>query len=158
MRHQTLALLIVVGLNAVRPQGVHAQTCDGRTEFRLDQENYLAVTDRVYVYAPDINSLGKTGGWQPFNVNVLVGTYRKPFLLPKALLKENDLKGLLARRQDITASVLTVAGSGQASSGKAPQASPVSVKDGERPVTITIRVTRVVPVSGGTDHLFLTCT
>ena len=42
-------------------------TCDGRTEQRLDQESYVAMTDRVYVYAPDIEILGAAEGWRPFH-------------------------------------------------------------------------------------------
>jgi hypothetical protein len=63
----------------------YGQACDGRTEQRLDQENYLALTDRVYVYAPDISSAG--GGWQSFNLRILSGMYRKPMLLAKAYMR-----------------------------------------------------------------------
>ncbi len=159
MKAHTFFGLASAALIAIHPLGVQAQTCDGKTERRLDQEHYLALTDRVYAHAPDINSFGQSGGWQAFNLNVLVGTYRKPFLLPSALLKESDLKALLARRPDITTSVLKVSGADRNAAAKAgPQAAAITVKDGEKPVSITVRVTRVVPVSGGTDHLFLTCT
>jgi hypothetical protein len=148
-------LTFVVAVHAVQAQ---AQSCDGRAEQRLDQESYVALTDRVYVYAPDIESLGTSGGWRRFELRVLVGTYRAPLLLPKGFLKQNDLQTLLTTRPDIKVSMLSVAGH-DPKAGKGPSVNAVlTVNDGERQRTITIRATRVVPVSNGTDHIFLVCT
>jgi hypothetical protein len=41
-------------------------------------------------------------------LRVLVGEYRRPFLLRRAFLKESDLKALLAGRRDIKETVLSV--------------------------------------------------
>lgn len=148
-------LTFVVAVLAVQAE---AQTCDGRTEQRLDQESYVALTDRVYVYAPDIDSLSISGGWRQFDLHVLVGTFRTPFLLPKGFLKQGDLQTLLASRRDIKVSTLSVAAY-DPKAGKGPSVNAVlPVNDGERQRTISIRVTRVVPVSKGTDHIFLVCT
>ena len=140
------------------PPAFQAQLCDGRTEHRVDQEQYLGVTDRVYVYAPDINSLGKSGGWDSFSVRILIGEYRTPLLIPKGFLKERDLQVLLASRRDIKQTVLQVPGFDPRRSKATPPPVQATVKNGEKPGTITIRIARVVPVSGGTDHVFLVCT
>ena len=144
----------LAGLSAV----AQAQTCDGRTEQRLEGESYIALTDRVYVYAPDVQSRGTSGGWQPFVLRVLVSPYRAPLLLPRGLLKAADLQTLLSSRPDIKVSTLSVPGHDPAA-GKGPSLeATVSVSDGERPGRITIRAARVVPSSSGADHLFVVCT
>ncbi len=155
----TIVLTFVVAVHAMQAEAqAQAQTCDGRTDQRLDQESYVALTDRVYVYAPDIQSLGTSGGWRPFELRVLVSAYRPPLLLPKGFLKQTDLQTLLATRPDIKVSVLSVAGY-DPKAGKGPSVNAVlTANDGERPRTVTIRIARVVPVSNGTDHLFLVCT
>ena len=154
-----IVLTFVVAVHAMQAEAqAQAQTCDGRTEQRLDQESYVAMTDRVYVYAPDIEALGAAGGWRPFQLRVLVSAYRAPLLLPKGFLKQSDLQTLLATRPDIKVSTLSVAGY-DPKAGKGPSINAVlTANDGERPRTLTIRVSRVVPGSNGTDHLFLVCT
>jgi hypothetical protein len=148
-----IACLLTVSIAA----RVQAQSCDGRTEQRVDQENYLALNDRVYVYVPDINSLGSSGGWQSFTVRVLSGIYRKPLLLARAYMKENDLQSLLSTRRDIRQTPITVLGFDPRKGGRPAINASATVKDGERAGTITVRVTRVVPVSKGVDHLFVVC-
>ena len=154
----SLHALAAAVILALSPPPFQTQLCDGKTEHRVDQEQYLGVTDRVYVYTPDINSLGKSGGWDPFSVRILVGEYRTPLLIPKGFLKERDLQALLASRRDIKQAVLAVPGFDPRRSKATPQPVQTTVKNGERPATITIRIARVVPISGGTDHLFLVCT
>lgn len=149
----TLALALAL---AGPPAAIQGQTCDGRTEQRLEQESYIALTDRVYVHAPDVPATS-SGGWQPFDLRVLVGSYRAPLLLPRGLLKPADLATLLSSRPDIKVMSLSIPGHDGAGRGPSLQAA-VTVPDGERPRKITIRATRVVAVSGGTDHLFLVCT
>jgi hypothetical protein len=153
--HAVLAASLVVGAFAA-PAGAQTQ-CDGRSEQRVDQENYLALSDRVYIYVPDISSTGSSGGWQSFNVRVLSGTYRKPLLLTKAFMKENDLQSLLSTRRDIRQSILSVPAYDPRRGAKPALTASAAVRNGERPGTITVRVTRVVPVSGGVDHLFIVC-
>ena len=159
MRRYIFHALTLSVIAAVHPLAVQTQLCDGRTEHRLDQEHYLGLTDRVYVYAPDINSLGGSGGWQPFSLRILISEYRAPLLVAKGFLKEGDVTALLAGRRDIRQTLLAIPGFDPKSSSKAtPQPVQITVKNGERPATVTIRVARVVPVSGGTDHVILVCT
>jgi hypothetical protein len=133
-----------------------SQTCDGRTERRLDQEYYLALTDRVYVYVPDIPSTGSSG-WQAFRLLILTGNYRKPFLLQSAPLKERDFATFLRSRSDLRQAFISIpAGTVRLATGTATLGS-ARVQDGERTGNVTIRVTRVVPMRGGTDNLFLIC-
>ena len=142
---------------AARPQA--QQACDGRTELRVDQENYVALTDRVYVYAPDIASLGASGGWQPFTLRVLSSSYRKPLLLSRGFMKEKDLLALLATRRDVRQSAVAVPGFDPKKSSKAPVlTATATVPNGEKGGTITVRVSRVAPVSRGTDQVFVVCT
>jgi hypothetical protein len=149
-------LMGCVALLAASALPGHGQTsvCDGKTERRLNQEYYLGLTDRVYVHAPDISSTG-SGGWQAFSLRVLTGTYRKPFLVASALLKEKDLETFLRSRRDLSQTFIAVPASnalkGAANLGFA------TVRDGERTALVTIRVTQVVPVNGGVDHAYLIC-
>lgn len=158
MTARILGTLVLTAALAGHLAARQGQTCDGRSEQRLDQESYISLTDRVYVYAPDVQSLGASGGWQPFDLRVLVGSYRAPLLLPRGLLKGADLQTLLGSRPDIKVSTLSVAGY-DPRAGKGPSFDAVvTVPDGERPRRITIKASRVVPSSNGTDHLFLVCT
>jgi hypothetical protein len=156
MTARTSATLGLVMALAVQVAATPPQTCDGRTEQRLDQESYISLTDRVYVYAPDVQSTGGGRGWQRFDLRVLVATYRAPLLLPRGLLKPGDLQKLLSTRPDIKVTTLAVPGH-DTGAGKNPSFDSVAVADGERPRRITIRPTRVVPASSGPTHLFLVC-
>jgi hypothetical protein len=149
----SIALLLVATTGAP----LQAQTCDGRREQRVDQETYLALTDRVYVYAPDISS-SSNGGWAAVRLRVLAATYRKPMLLARAFMKEKDLQSLVKGRRDIRVVDLPVPAFDPRGARTPGLGSPVTIKDGERAGNITVRVTRVVPVSKGTDHLFVVCT
>jgi hypothetical protein len=149
-----LAAAIAFAAISVRAQ---TSSCDGRTDQRVAQETYLALTDRVYVYVPDIRSRGATGGWEAFTVRLFSGMYRKPLLLSKAYLKERDLDSLLSTRRDIKTVPLGVPAF-DAKSGKAPAlTNSASIANGERGGAITVRVTRVFPASGGTDSLTIVC-
>jgi hypothetical protein len=152
-----LARFVFTLLLAISAEQVQAQVCDGRTEQRLDQESYLSLTDRVYVHAPAIESLGASGGWRPFELRILVGTYRPPLLLPRGVFKPSDLQKLLTTRPDIKVSGLAIAGHDPGAGSPSVNAM-LTVGDGERPRKITVRATRVVPVSSGTNHMFLVCT
>jgi len=153
LRSIAIAVFFVV-VSAMRAD---AQTCDGRTELRIDQENYLALTDRVYVYVPDIASLGSSGGWQAFNVRLLSSRYRKPLLLSRAFLKEKDLQSVLSSRRDIRQATIAVPGFDPRKSRTPDLGVPAALPNGEKPGSITVRVSRIVPVSRGTDHLFVVC-
>ncbi len=151
------ALIATLLLGApVARADAQAPSCDGRTEVRVDQETYFALTDRVYMYVPDIDS--SAGGWQAFTVRVLSTRYRKPMLLTKGFMKEKDVVRLLSTRSDMRTTPLAVPAHDPRRSSKAPAlTASASVPNGEKTGTVTVRVSRVVPVSVGTDHIFIVC-
>jgi hypothetical protein len=132
------------------PSPVEAASC--RPPVRVDQRTYQALEDRLFVYVGDIGST-KSRGWSPFTVRVLVGTYRRPFLSSKGTLNEASLDKLLAERRDIMQERLSVSGYEPKTSKKKTLGVPVTVKVDGR--VISVRVTDVVPVGGGTDHLYV---
>jgi hypothetical protein len=157
-RSSVVTRVVFTLILAVSAERVQAQACDGRTEQRLDQESYLSLTDRVYVHAPVIENSGTANGWRPFELRILVGTYRPPLLLPRGVLKPGDLQKLLTTRPDIKVSGLPIPGYDPRGGGSPAVNAALTVGDGERPRKITVRAARVVPVSGGTSHMFLVCT
>ena len=122
------------------------QKCQPLPQQVVDQETYLGLSDRTYVYVPRIESAGTTG-WKPFTIRVLVGSFRRPFLLPKAFMKEADLLKLMSSRSDIRQSSLNVPGSDPKKAATSSPNVSVTVPDGNTPSRLTIRVARVV--SGG---------
>lgn len=113
------------------------------------------LTDRVYVWAPDVNSTGSTG-WEPFEVRVIIGRYRKPLLLRSSLLRESDLVKALSGQRDVETVKFKVQGSRTGRGGSS--LGELTVRNGERSDSITIRITKVVPVRGRSgDHLYLSC-
>jgi len=140
---ETLHTAVVAVILLLSATAADAQGCQGRKELWIPQESYLALTDRVYAYAGPIQRQGQSG-WRPFTVQVLVGQYRRPFLLPKGLLREADVNKLLAQRSDVTRIPLRVAGHDPAG-GKKPSFPAVDVTGAGRP--LTVRVFRVQPSS-----------
>ena len=98
---------LVLFLLFLQAPGGRLLPCDGRTEHRVDQETYVGLTDRVFVYVPDIKSAGAKG-WQPFTLYVLMSDYRRPLLLDRAMLNERDFKQILASRNDIRTTAMAV--------------------------------------------------
>ena len=121
------------------PAPASAQKCEDVT---VQEQWYQSVNKLVYLYAGEIASSGP-GKYTPFRLRVFVGTYRPPFLLPGAYLREPDLKALLKSRRDVTQLTLGV---GNPLSG---EVMPVSYGKGR----VTLRVVKVKTARGGGDSV-----
>lgn len=139
MTQRALGAALLVMLLAPAP--AHAQKCDNVT---VQEQWYQAVNNLVYLYAGDI-AAGGPGTYQPFQLRVLVGTYRPPFLLPGAYLREPDLNALLRSRPDITLRALKV---GNPLTG---ETVPVPFAKG----SVTLRVLKVMVAPGATDSVLV---
>ena len=130
---------------------------DGRNcrELTVAEENYVAVTERVYLYVGNIDLTGPSGGWWPFSIWALAGQYRSPFLLAKGSLKQGDVQRLLAGRPDITQTILNVGGftrgRGRSAASVFGQAKEIA---GASP-RMTFRMARIHPIFGGKNSVFL---
>jgi hypothetical protein len=136
MTYRALAAALVVLL---LPAPASAQKCQDLT---VQEQWYQSINELVYLYAGEIAS-GGPGRYTPFRLRVLVGTYRPPFLLPRAHMREPDLNALLQSRPDITQSTLDV---GNPLTGAV---TPVSYAKGR----VTVRVLKVTTTPGGADSV-----
>jgi len=136
MTHRALAAALLVLL---LPAPASAQKCQ---DLVVQEQWYQSVNELVYLYAGEIASSGP-GRYSPFRLRVLVGSYRAPFLLPGAHMREPDLAKLLKSRPDITQLTLDV---GNPLSGAV---KPVSSAKGR----VTVRVLKVTAARGGTDSV-----
>jgi hypothetical protein len=132
-----------------------AKKCQPVPQQTADQETYAGLTDRVYVYVPRIESAG-AGGWKPFTLRILVGSFRRPFLLPKGFMKEADLLKLLSGRPDIKQFFLNVPGSDPRQQGPPPSlTASATVPDGNTSSKLTVRASRVVAAKYGSYSVVL---
>jgi hypothetical protein len=148
------AIVVLLLAGDALPQG---QKCQPGPPQTVDQENYQGLTDRTYVYVPRIESAGAAGTWKPFTIRVLVGSFRRPFLLPKAFMTEADLQRLLASRADIKQTPVNVPGSNPNRAGPSPLNASVTVDDGNTPAKLTIRVSRVNASAYSSSVVFDVC-
>lgn len=136
-RSLAAALLLLLA-----PAGAFAQQC---TNVTVQEQWYESVNDLVYIYAGEINSSGP-GGHRPFQLRVLVGTYRPPLLLPRAFMLEPDLDLSLKSRPDVKQLRLNV---GNPLTG---ETMPVPYSKGR----LTLRVLKVnAAPPGGTDSVLV---
>jgi hypothetical protein len=154
----TLALATSVGflLLAGGPP-TQDQKCQPGPPQTVSEETYQGLSDRTYLYVPKIESAGAAGTWKPFTIRVLVGTFRRPFLLPKAFMNEADLQKLLAGRPDIKQTPVKVPGSDPKGAGTSPLNVSVTVNDGNTPGKLTIRVSRVNASAYSSSVVFEVC-
>lgn len=139
---RSACLMLTIALGSVSWSQRAGPPCSQR---RVDQETYTALTDQVYLYAPNIDK--SDGGWKPFTVRALVGQYRPPLLLAKGFMKEADLIKLLSGRRDVAQYAMAVSPYNPKASTQPPtQSPPVSFKVGS--ATITARVVSVNPAAG----------
>jgi hypothetical protein len=139
-----LAVAFIVSWTPAR-----AQPCG--KPVRIEQRTYREFDEKLFVYVGDIRS--SSGGWAPFTVRVLVGSYRRPFLASSGVLMEAGLDQLLSQRRDIKQERLVVPAFDPGRSRTKDFGKPLVVRVDDR--SVTIRVANVVPVSGGSDHVFI---
>jgi hypothetical protein len=111
-----------------------AQDC---ASLRVDQETYVSVSERVYVYVPMIDGTSRTSN--SFTMRVLIGHYGRPFLLRQGFMRESDVDKLLAEHRDIRQYTLRVSGYSRQPAGSASSVPKSYDVDG----TLTIRVLAV---------------
>lgn len=139
---------------AVGPPPAAAQ-CPPNPPTRVDQETYLRIADKTFVYVDDINSNG-TDGWSPFRVLVVTGLYRDPFVLAKGFMRRGDVEALFKGRSDVVQQTIAVPGHDAKKTKAKPTFGPtLDVKTSKG--VLKVRVTDVRPVRGfrSIDYLFL---
>jgi len=118
---------------------------------RVDQKTYNRIDDQrfkglAYVYVGDIESDSRSPGFKPFALHVLVGSYRAPLLGSKGFLQgKEDLERALQNRRDVWRKQFLISRpSGETQTFTPPGMPPFK-----------LRVQKVVPVKGGTDHVLI---
>lgn len=138
------SLLILPAGLAAQPQQPLCQS------LVLDQRTYRvsglpALQGRVYLHTGDIDSIRSSPGFKPFEVHVIVGLYRAPFLGSTGILSETDREKLLKTRPGIWRDKLLVT----RLSGESKQFTPPGLP------AFTLRIAKVIPVDRGTDQVML---
>ena len=117
---------------------------------RLDQKTYQATQapshkGLVFLHTGDIDSTGSAPGFKPFDIHVIVGRWRAPFLGVRGTLLEPHREALLKGRTDLWRTRLRVT----QPSGETITFTPPGLS------AIRLTVRKVVPVAGGVDHVLV---